>query len=207
MKLSLPLALLTSLAAAPAAAVVLDFESPASFESVLAYYDGGADGGGNIGPRFGVTFGGDALALRNDELGPYFSNAPSPIGVMAPVGAASTLNVAAGFTGVFGFFYSASQATLNGVQLWSGLNGTGQLIASFNLLANAQTGCSGSPYCRFDPVTTSFSGIAYSATFGNAANIAAIDNINVSPIPEPETVLLMSLGLAGLAAAARRRRR
>ena len=29
-----------------------------------------------------MVFTDDALALQNDALGPYFSNAPSPIGVM-----------------------------------------------------------------------------------------------------------------------------
>jgi hypothetical protein len=200
-------AAVVALASAPAAAqVTLDFEGPTSFASVADFYAGGSDGAGATGPSYGIVFRGDALAFRNDALGPYFSNAPSPLGVLAPVGADSAMNVAAGFTGAVSFFYSATQAVANGVQLWSGLDGTGTLLGSFNLLGNATNGCSDSPFCRFDSTSLSFSGIARSLTFANAVGVSAIDNITVTPIPEPETVALMSLGLAGLAVARRRRR-
>src|SRR5437879_3739953 len=68
-------------AASPAfaAGTLIDFEGATSFASINAYYDGGADSAGAIGPSLGVSFGGDALALQNDPLGPYFSNAPSPL--------------------------------------------------------------------------------------------------------------------------------
>jgi autotransporter-associated beta strand protein len=47
-------------------------------------------------------------------------------------------------------------------------------------------------------------GTAKSITFGNAANMAAFDNISITAVPEPTTVLLMSLGLATLALRRRR---
>jgi hypothetical protein len=186
-------------------AVLVDFETPTSFASIAEHYNGGTDSAAVAGANLGVSFTLDALALQNDALGPYFSNAPSPMGVMAPVGADATMNVAAGFTGAVGFWYSASSFVVQGVNVYSGLNGTGTLLASFNLVTNAQAdGCSSAPYCRFDQVTSTFAGTARSITFGNSANAAAFDNISITAVPEPTTVLMMSLGLAGLMLARRR---
>ena len=152
-----------------------------------------------------MNFGADALGLLNDELGPYFSHAPSALGVMAPVGGEATMNIAGGFVGSFSFFYTASAAVSQAVQVWSSLNGTGTLLASFNLAANAQSGgCNDSPYCHFDQLSAAFTGTARSVTFGNAAGAAAFDNISVSTVPEPTAALMMALGVAGLLLARRR---
>lgn len=186
--------------------VLVDFETPTSFASILEHYNGGTDDAGMSGPALGVSFKGDALALANDALGPYFSHAPSALGVMAPVGGDATMNVAGGFSGSIGFWYSASAFVLQGVNVWSGLDGSGTLLASFNLVSNAQAdGCSSSGHCRFDQLTSSFYGTGRSVTFGNAANAALFDNISISAVPEPTTVLMMSLGLGGLMLARRRR--
>ena len=182
-----------------AASTVIDFESVTSFASVSQYYNGGTDGAGATGPALGVTFSDDALGLANDSLGPYFSNAPSPLGVMAPVGSASTMSVAQGFTGSVSFSYSSSQTLFDGVRVWSGSNGTGSLLAVFALMNNAQAGgCSDSPYCHFDTVSSTFSGVGRSISFGNGANVAAFDNITVNtlPVPEPTSMALLAMGLA-----------
>lgn len=192
------LALLAALAAAPAVAGVttLDFEGVTSFSSIDQYYNGGTDSAGAAGPALGVAFGGDALGLANDAFGPYFSNAPSPVGVMTPVGGDATLNSAFGFSKL-SFHYSSFDAAADAVQVWSEVDGGGTLLASFSLAANAQAGCSDSPLCHFDLLSANLAGYGRSITFGGAAFIAAFDDITL--VPEPTTTSLVALALAGLA--------
>lgn len=189
---------LSLFAAAPAMAapLVIDFETAPSYSSIGDHY---ADKG--------VSFGGDALGLQNDELGPYFSNAPSANGVMFAFGTDATMNVTGGFMDTVSFWYSSTAAALGGVSIWSGLNGTGTLLASFDLLGNAQNGCSDTAWCHFDQLSADFAGVAYSMTFNGDPTIA-FDNIALgsNAVPEPASMLLVSLGLAGLAASKRRRK-
>jgi PEP-CTERM motif len=173
---------------------LIDFEEPASFDSIGSFYDG-----------VGVVFTPDALALQNDELGPYFSNAPSPIGVMFAAGPDATMNVGVGFKDSISFSYSSSALVISAVNVYSGLDGTGTLLASFNLVSNAQLGCSDSPYCRFDTVSSTFGGIARSVTFGASTGAAVFDNVAITAVPEPTSAVLMALGVAGLLVARQRR--
>lgn len=189
------LAALALFAAAPAMAapLTIDFESAPSFDSV-----------GNTYASQGVTFGGGALGLQNDADFTYFTNAPSPLGVMFAVDTDSAMNVVSGFAGMFSFSYSAFAAATGAVSIWSGLDGTGDLLASFDLLGNA--GACGDIWCSFDALSSDFAGIAYSVTFNGDSTIA-YDDFAFNTVPEPTSALLMSLGLAGLAAGARRRRK
>lgn len=204
------LGLIAGLAAASAThaatPVLFDFETPTSFASIATHYSGGTDGAGVAGPDFGAVFGGDLLALRNDAAGPYFANAPSPLGVMFAAAAdAAVVNVAKGFTGAIALSYASSSFVLQGVNVYSGLNATGRLLASFNLVDNAQaSGCSGAPYCHFDQLSSSFSGVARSISFANAANMAAFDDIRISAVPEPGAALMLAMGMATLMLARRR---
>jgi len=199
--------LMTLGAATPALAVVtlVTFETPTSFESISTHYAGGTDSAGVAGANLGVSFGSDAQALRNDELGPYFSNAPTPIGVMMAAGPDAFMNVPLGFSKL-GLFYSSNAAVAAGVKAWSGLDGTGTVLASLSLANNAQQGCSDTAFCRFQWLETTFTGVALSVSFGDAANVAAFDNVRVTAVPEPTSLLLMALGLAGVAGVAARRR-
>lgn len=193
MKLSFITPLVAALlAAGPVAAApfTIDFESVTGFDPV-----------GNQYSALGVNFGGDALGVVNDAAGPYFSNAPSPVGVMTPVGPDATMNADEGF-GFFSFWYSSAERIADAVQVWSELDGQGTLLASFNLAANAQLGCDDTAYCHWDRLSASWSGLARSVTFGNAVGVG-FDNL--STVPEPTSAALAALALAGLATRRRRR--
>jgi hypothetical protein len=206
MKLLLPAAALILLTAAPARAefITLDFEGPTSFASIADYYDGGTDSDGAAGPDLGVSFGLDALGLKNDVLGPYFSNAPSPLGAMAPVGPDAAMNVAVGFKDV-SFYYSSPEDVLDGVEVWGGLNGTGLLLATFHLTKNAEAE-GDNRYGHWDNLFSgALAGTAHSLTFTNAVGFAGFDNIGFTPVPEPTSAVLFAMGLAGLWPFCRRR--
>jgi len=187
--------------------VLLDFETPTSFASIAEYYNGGTDSAGATGPALGVSFGLDALTVRNDDGAvPYFSNAPTPVGAMSPVGAAATMNVAIGFINSISFHYSSDSFVAQGVNVYAGLDGTGNLLASFNLTANAQTGgCSDTPFCHFDSMSSAFAGVAHSVTFGNAAGMAGFDNVSITAVPEPESYAMLLAGLLAVGFMVRRR--
>jgi hypothetical protein len=201
----LALGLLATPLVQAATPVVIDFETPTSFASVADHYNGGTDSAGLAGADLGAAFGGDLLALRNDVAGTYFDNAPSPLGVLMVVGTEATLNVERGFTGALSLSYASADFVLQGVNVYSGLNATGRLLASFNLAANAQAdGCSSAPLCRFDQISSTFAGTAHSISFANAANSAVFDDIRISAVPEPTTALMLALGLSTLMLARRR---
>lgn len=198
MKLRPIVAALALLSAAPAFAqnTLIDFETAPSFASIGSTYAG-----------LGVVFGADAQGLANDELGPYFSNAPSPLGVMFAAGSDAAMNAATGvfFTDAVSFAYSSSSALTGAVQVWSGLDGTGSLLASIDLANNAtSTNCTSSPYCSFGTASVTFAGYAQSVTFGGAANAAVFDNVAITAVPEPAAYVFMALGLGGLIARRRR---
>lgn len=194
------LALAATALPASAASVTLDFEGAGGFVPVGEFYNGGA------GTNFGVSFTDAVIAVVNDEFGPYFSNAPTPGTVMSADDATATMNVVSGFSGRLAFYYSALNSTLDAVKIYSGLNGTGDLLGQISLSGNAQLGgCSDSPFCNWQEVSLGFAGVAQSAVFASAANMG-FDNITITPVPEPGTYAMLGLGLGLLGLVARRRR-
>ena len=155
------------LSAAPAfsAIVTLDFEGAGAYSFIDEYYNGGTNESGASGTNFGVSFGSAMLAVSNDADFTYHANAPTPGTIMSPtISEGALLNVASGFSGQASFFYSASlieEQPPMSVSVWSGLNGTGSMLATFTLASNATDGCaeSGIPFCNWDLATLDFSGV------------------------------------------------
>lgn len=203
-------------AASPAASAVvsLDFTGVATTSnstSVGDFYNGGTSGDGNTGTNYGVSFSSNALAINNYNGCCEPDSALGNKGILFFLsGSEVTLNFAAGFTDGFSFFYSSNSAAA--IRVYDGLNGTGNLLATLNLVQQANTDCapgSSGFYCNWTPIGVSFSGTARSIDFGGGANFVAYDNItfgSATPgVPEPATWAMM-IGGFGLIGTAMRRR-
>lgn len=175
----------------------VDFEKAWDYGTEVAgYYAGGTASDGTSGPDMGTAFTGFS-GLSNDAFFTYYDNAPSMQGVAYVFDATgSFLNVAAGAYNL-SLYYSATENVIGAVRAYSGLNGTGTLLGTLDLVAN------GTAFDTWQQVSVAFNGVAQSFDFSNAANLGiAFDNI--SAIPEPGVVGLLAIG--ALAAIARRRR-
>jgi hypothetical protein len=197
-----------------AAPIVLTFEGVGDYAAVNGFYNGGTDSQGHTGANYGVSFSPTSLATIDSDAGGSGNIANEPSGDTALFflsGSAATMNVAAGFDTGFSFFYSSAASGF--VNVYSGMNATGSLLATINLTSNI-SGCVGDPngdFCRFTAIGIAFDGIAHSVDFGGTANQIGFDNITIgsevpdpTDAPEPATLALALIGVAGLMAARRR---
>lgn len=205
MKLSRLAALALFAAAAPAFAgatsFVVDFEKNWDYANggVAAFYNGGTADDLSSGVDLGVEFVG-VSGLSNDADFTYYSGAPSPLGTAyAYDAAASYMNVAAGVDGAISLFYASYVDVTGAVKAYSGLNGTGDLLGSFNLTSN-----SSAAYDNWTQVTLSFSGVAKS--FDLSGSVGAVGFDNISAVPEASSALMMLAGGFALLGLTRRRR-
>jgi hypothetical protein len=200
---------------ASAATTTLTFEGLQNLEPIGNYYNGGLGGfGSGPGPNYGITFGADSLAVITAGAGGTgdFSGQPSGVTVAFFLsGPGDVMDVPAGFTNGFSFYYSA--VVYGGtITVWSGLDGTGTQLAYLYLPVTPMGGfgCT-RDYCPWFPIGVTFAGTAESAIFGGSANYIAFDNITLGSntptpgVPEPSTLALLASAGLGLAGKLRRR--
>lgn len=202
-------------AGAAEAAFVLDFEGASDGAQLLDFYNGGTDSAGNSGANFGVQFGANALAIIDQDAGGSgnFANEPSPNTTMSFVTGSAVLNYSAGFDTGFSFFYSSVFSA--SVTVWDGLDASGNLLATLNLISQFDDNCTGDPtgdFCNWTEVGASFAGTAKSIDFSGTVNSVGFDDITFgsasaggATIPEPASLALLGLGLLGLNFASRRK--
>ena len=191
---------------ASAAVIVLDFQgvaNPSNSTTVGGFYNGGVSGDGNSGPNYGVEFSPNALAI-NSYNG---CCEPDPGVLYFLTGPGVFINYAAGFTTGFSFFYASNTAD-SSVSVYDGLNGTGNVLASFGLSQNWSSNCG---YCIWDPIGVAFGGTARSIGFFGAANFVGFDRVTFGSdrpgeVPEPATLAMLISGIGLVGVATRRRR-
>jgi hypothetical protein len=191
------------------ASSTMNFMGMQFLEPITNYYNGGLAGlGSGPGPNYGVIWGADSLALPNGS-GSNVNNEPfgwtsSMIFLSGP---GDIMNVSAGFTTGFAFYYSAPFAT-GQVDVYDGLDGTGNLLASLFLPTNGSY-CGSLPYSCWTQVGVTFPGTAMSANFSGTANYIAFSGVtigsNVVGTPEPSSLILLGSGFVGLAGLVRRK--
>jgi len=200
--------------------IVLNFEGLGDEEPVQSYYNGGFGGyGSGPGPNYGITFESNALAITSEAQGGSgnFDGAPSCCNIVFFLnGEGDVMNVTAGFTTGFSFYYSAPVYP-GSVTVWSGPDATGTELANISLALTPDghdygPPCSGNyDYCPWIPIGVTFDGTAESVNFSGVANYIGFDDVTLgSPnpgTPEPTSLLLIGTGLAGLATKLRRQRR
>ena len=127
-------------------------------------------------------------------------------------GSATYMNDPGGFTTGFSFNY-VSLSVPGSVGVYSGLNGTGTLLATIALSPNAGS-CPGysAEFCPFSSVGVTFPGTAMSIGFAGVENQIVFDDVTFGSsrvgggTPEPATWATMLAGLAATGAMLRRRR-
>jgi hypothetical protein len=183
------------------------------------FYNGGMSSEGTTGPNYGIVFSSNAQAICLNSTSATCSNTSKgglgdpnsqEGGLFFLSGNSTFMDVAAGFTTGFSLNYSSFSAP-GSVSVFSGLDGTGTLLGTINLFANAGS-CPGygAQFCPFSAAGVNFAGIAESIEFSGVANEIVFDDVTFGSstpggVPEPSTWALMMLGLAGMGIVARRR--
>lgn len=176
-------------------------------ERVADFYRGGLGGNGSgPGIDFGVEFSDNALAIVDEdveqipglpEFGGNFGGEPTPdTALFFLEGDAATVTRREGFANGFSFYYAAINQP-GFIRVYSGPEGTGEVLASLDL---PLTETNGAPdpqglFSPFVPIGVTFDGVAQSIDFGGTIDEIGFDNItfgsatpladNSAPLPQP----------------------
>ena len=179
-----------AVASANASVSTLTFEGVGDLNAIGNFYNGGA------GTNYGVEFVGNALGSVAMSAGGNgnFANAPSMPTVMFWLdGPATTMNVAAGFDSGFATYYTSVSAA-GSISIWSGLDGTGSILATLNLIALGTDNTPNADYDRWALVGANFVGMAHSVTFTGTANYIGFDDVTFgSNVPAPGAIALLAV--------------
>ena len=185
------------------ATITLDFEGLQNLESIDNFYNGGT---GELGSFLGLDYGfevtNNALALIDSDAGGSgnFGGEPSSDTIMFFLGGVGAgFNITGGFEGPLSF-YHANPFNVGTVEVWSGLDGTGILLAN-NLIPTTPNNGAPDPTGIYSPFifqNVNFLGTAHSVIFLGAVNQIGFDNVtfsnvtipNSNSIPEPSTYVL-----------------
>lgn len=176
-------------------------------EYVHDYYNGGCGGSfayGRVtcgGPDYGVTW--TQAVAGPAPMGLPVADQPSPPNVMVfDDNSSAYMDVTGGFSGGFSFYYAAVRGP-GSITLYSGLDGTGSVLATLALPVSSDPDCQGlfGNYSCWAPIGVSFRGIARSVDFSESVfyNVA-FDNVTlgsatpINPVPEPAARGMFGLG-------------
>lgn len=219
--------------ACAAGAQVLNFEGidrtyPFAFGSAInGFYNGGTSAAGTTGVNYGIEFSPNAESICFNTPAASCSSASrggqgdpgsqrSGLAMHSP-SSSMFMNYAAGFANGFSLFYNAPRFE-GGIQVWSGLSGTGTLLGSLVLRATPFQNCGTIQdiYCPLVAAGLTFSGIARSVVLTGASGNIVFDDVTfgnatageppIGVVPEPSQYVLAVTGLLMLAGVRRARR-
>ena len=178
---------------------ILTFEGLKDNEPINSYYNGGfGNNGSGPGPNYGITFGPDALAIISELSGGTAHASGNPSGVTTAYflsGPGVIMDVAAGFTTGFSFYYAAAN-TPGSVTVYDGLNGTGKILATVALPVNGSS-CGPETYSCWSQTGVTFAGVAKSVNFSGSANFIGFDNITIGSATPGTIASMAQLASAG----------
>jgi hypothetical protein len=194
---------------------VLTFEGLGDLDFPLNYYNGGTSAQGYSGTNYGISFGPTSMSLIDGDVGGSGNTGNEPSGqtVLFFLETNAVLNVAAGFTTGFSFYYAAPYYD-GEVFVYDGLDGTGNLLGSQFLPLNGPgTGDPNGVYSFWTIGSVAFAGTAKSIVFGGTPNYIVYDDVtfgSVTPGPVETPVsnwaLFIGIGLILIATVVRFRR-
>jgi hypothetical protein len=198
------------------ACAMLSLSAAAQAQTILLTFEGLGDGApiGDFYAHLGVTFSSNTRASVSVFAGgtSRFTNAPTMgTNMYFADSNAAIMNVAAGFTTGFSFFYTSPYYD-GFCNVYDGPDGTGNILATINLAILGTDNTPGAPYDRWASVGASFSGTARSVALGGTAQYIGFDNITFGSatalIPLPPASMAGAATLLGLGSirALRRRR-